>query len=219
MRYPNAQAGVKKVFIAEILTLLVSVLALIGAVTAAVGIEAQGTLSEEAVTGTLIGGGALVLTAGVLGLVSLIINLVGLRQGGKDEPGMRYAFIMAVLALVSSVAGEAINANGTSTLGNMVTDLGGLFNFLVVVFVIASLIRLAELLDNKKMVSKGNRLNTIILFCLLASFLLEITPRVFSSSISENMVSVLGIAAALCAVIGYILYLGFLKNAVQMLKK
>jgi hypothetical protein len=210
---------VKKVFIAEILTLLVSVLALIGAVTAAVGIEAQGTLSEEAVTGTLIGGGALVLTAGVLGLVSLIINLVGLRQGGKDEPGMRYAFIMAVLALVSSVAGEAINANGTSTLGNMVTDLGGLFNFLVVVFVIASLIRLAELLDNKKMVSKGNRLNTIILFCLLASFLLEITPRVFSSSISENMVSVLGIAAALCAVIGYILYLGFLKNAIQMLKK
>ena len=219
MRYPNAQKGVKKVFIAEILTLLVSVLALIGAVTAAVGIEAQGTLSEEAVTGTLIGGGALVLTAGVLGLVSLIINLVGLRQGGKDEPGMRYAFIMAVLALVSSVAGEAINANGTSTLGNMVTDLGGLFNFLVVVFVIASLIRLAELLDNKKMVSKGNRLDTIILFCLLAAFLLEITPRVFSSSISENMVSVLGIAAALCAVIGYILYLGFLKNAVQMLKK
>ena len=32
MRYPNAQKGVKKVFIAEILTLLVSVLALIGAI-------------------------------------------------------------------------------------------------------------------------------------------------------------------------------------------
>jgi hypothetical protein len=149
----------------------------------------------------------------------MIINLVGLHQGGKDEPGMRYAFIVTLLALVSKGAGAAINANSTSTIGNLLDDLGGLFNFLVVVFVIASLIRIAELLDNKKMVSKGNRLNTIILFCLLASFLLEITPRVFSSSISENMVSVLGIAAALCAVIGYILYLGFLKNAVQMLKK
>ena len=59
----------------------------------------------------------------------------------------------------------------------------------------------------------------IILFCLLASFLLEITPRIFSGSIAENMVEVLGVAAAVCAVLGYVLYLSFLSKANRMLKQ
>jgi hypothetical protein len=219
MRYPNACKGVKKVFVAEILTLLVAVFGLVGAVTAAVGLYGQDTLPESEVEGTVLSGGALILAAGIMGLVSMIINLVGLHQGGKDEPGMRYAFIVTLLALVSKGAGAAINANSTSTIGNLLDDLGGLFNFLAIVFVIASIIRLAELLGDQKMVNKGGRLNTIILFCLLASFLLEITPRIFSGSIAENMVEVLGVAAAVCAVLGYVLYLSFLSKANKMLAK
>ena len=216
MRYPNAHAGVKKVYIAEILTLLMSVMVLLGAVTAAVGIGAQSAVSDKAVTGTLLGGGALILIAGALGLIAMVINLIGLRQGGKDEPGMRYAFVMAVLSLVSSVAGEAINMNGTSTLGTLVSDLSGLFNFFVVAFVIASNLRLADLLNNQKMAAKGNRLSGVILLGLFAAFLCGVIPKLFSSSMTETITEILAVAAALCAVVAYIAYLSFLKGAIKM---
>ena len=219
MRYPNAQAGIKKVYVAEILTLVMALLVLVGAVMALVGVEGEGTLSDDAVAGTILGGGALLLVSAVIGIISIIINLIGLHRGGKDEPGMRYAFIMAILALASSVAGGALTANGSASIGNMLSDLTGLFNFLVVAFVISSVIRLAELLGDQRMIGKGHRLSAVILLSLLGSLILNILPALFHMDMSDNITGIIGLVSALAAVLAYILYLGFLRNAVKMLKK
>ena len=219
MRYPSAQSGVKKVFVAEILTLLTAVLTLIGAVLALVGLDGEVTISENAVTWTILGGGALLLVSGIAGFVAMIINLIGLHQGGKDEHGMHYAFIMAVLAIASAAAGEALTMNGKTTIGGLLTDLTGLFNFLVIAFVIASIIRLAELLNDQRMIDKGHRLSAVVLISLLCSLIASTLPGVFHLTLSDQLTGILALVSALAAVLGYILYLGFLKNAVQMLKQ
>ena len=98
-------------------------------------------------------------------------------------------------------------------------DLTGLFNFLVVAFVISSVIRLAELLGDQRMIGKGHRLSAVILLSLLGSLILNILPALFHMDMSDKTTGIIGLVSALAAVLAYILYLGFLRNAVKMLKK
>lgn len=76
--YVNAGTGLKKVYIAEVGTLVCTILAFIPIIN---------------------------ILAAVAALVFVVISLVGLYQAGKDIPGCKTAFILTIVSSVCSLLG------------------------------------------------------------------------------------------------------------------
>ena len=108
MKYPNAAKGLNRIYIAEILSILVAVLIIVLAAMAGVSHVSTNAGSEEATqalqsanlgTPFVILGIAMML----LMLVSWCLNLVGIINASKDETGFKQAlwFFLASMALAS----------------------------------------------------------------------------------------------------------------------
>ena len=83
MKFPNAAKGVKKIFNAEIISLIA---ALIGGAGLILGLIGASKETGESVGTTLLAvSGALLIVSGIALLVAGIMNIVGFIQAAKDE--------------------------------------------------------------------------------------------------------------------------------------
>ena len=94
MKFPHAYKGVKKLFIAEILGVIMAVLMITAAVLVAIGLK-----NEPA----LLAGGTVGLVGSIILIVMFVLQLVGLIQGGKDEPLIKIALFFTLAAIVLSL--------------------------------------------------------------------------------------------------------------------
>ena len=102
MRFPNAHEGVKKIFTAEILMIIVT----IGTVIVS-GISMSGDRSEGA-----IGAAAIILVAaGVISIIAFIMNLLGIIQARKDEAKFTYALYAVIGGIIASLVQSAFPDN------------------------------------------------------------------------------------------------------------
>lgn len=104
MRFPNAAAGVKKIFTAEILALIGAIATVIGTISALIAVAAA---ANNSTGGTAVAGGASViflLGAGVLGIIAFIMNIIGINSAAKDEA----SFKTALICVIVGIAGTAI---------------------------------------------------------------------------------------------------------------
>lgn len=222
MRYPDAHNGIKKVYTAEIMTLLSTVLLLVGSIVAVFGLSGSnaGQISEDIAAGSVLGGGALLLIAGVLSLIALILNLIGLHSAAKDEKNLKTAFAMALAALIAALVSGCIGVSGGQSLaGSLINELSSIFSLFVVFYVIRGVSNLAVSLNNTQLQARGKTVTTLILVCLAASLVFSIFRTISGSATMTAVTGVCAVLAALTAIIGYVLYLSFLKKAVRMLEQ
>ena len=209
MKYPNAFAGVKKLYISEVLALITLICGLITAIaglsTAGV-IEAQGETAANA--GLAITGGLAIVTA-VLSLVCFILNLVGLRQAGKDEPIFQYALYASLLGIVVSVAAGFLPEGVVKELLSVVNEI---MLLLVPLLSIAGIMSLAKQSMNADMEKRGNSLIQLITVSIIVAGVADIVYRFF-----VNGAIVLGIVAIVVDLIATLIYLGYLNRARKML--
>ena len=163
MQFPNAYKGIRKVFLAEILVIAASVLAIVSA-TLALAIPNPGDGAKVALA-------AIAGVSGVIAVVALVFQLIGLGQGGKDSGYLRVAFFAIILSLVLTVT--------TTVLGSFFPQYAQAYSVLdtvsnvasavVMVLVIFGISVLASELKDEKMMNKGRLLINliIILFILL----------------------------------------------------
>ena len=119
MTFPNAYHGVKKIFTAEILSIIAAFLALVTAVVAIVAAVSMAAGEEDAAAAAGLGTVGLIIASGVLYIISYIMNLVGLHQAGKDEANFKTAFIIMIFTLILTVVTVIIN---TISSGNGIAD-------------------------------------------------------------------------------------------------
>ena len=216
MTYPNAYSGVKKLFTAQILSLIVVILSLITAGIAAGGAAA---IEDHAEAGLVALGGSAILGVIVLviGVIALIITLVGLHQAGKDEKCFKTAFIFAIIQLVAAfVKGFGAEGSALYVGADFIADLA---QIIMIIYVIYGVINLAKSLNDEKLAKRGKTLLTLIMILLIVALVISIVGNfVGGSETGAMIVGITGIVSAIIMLVAYIMYLTLLSRAMKTLK-
>lgn len=241
MKFPNAYSGVKKIFSAEILSVIAVVLliaaSVFGLLTAAAAISVE-TADAETASSLVLAAGifaiptlALGACGTVLAIISFILQLVGVSQAKKDEPIFKTALLFILIGIistaVSSITGTLMNSV-QNLVGNRVLDifnaffscLGKVATILVFYYIITGIISLADQIGNEKIAKQGKTIINCVMIILVLSLIATITVNVFpQNGTNAILVGVLALAALVIEFIAYIIYLVFLGRAKKMLKE
>ena len=214
MRFPNAFKAVKKLFIAEILSIAVALVGLTSAVLLAI-------------PNTGLTGAGLALGSAVAMIVVFVLQLVAMIQGGKDADGFRTALWVTLIAIAVSITSAVLQSieatKGLTILISVMSAFVSVAGVLVIYIVLQTIAGLADSLKDHELADKGNRLATYIVLLFAVSILLGLVPSFFYKAQLPDFVNVLftifGIVAAVIELLIYINVLIFLRRAIRTLKK
>ena len=148
MQYNNAGSGLNKLFIAQIGTVVSSVLLLIPIVN-------------------------LIALLAILGF--LILSLVGLNEAGKDIAGCKTAFQLTAAELILNILSGIL---GSGILGTLISAASSVAGFLALYFVCSSVADVLRTRSHDDIASKGELVWKINLVCyaveIVMSFLAHI---------------------------------------------
>ena len=211
MRFPNAADGVSKIFTAEILALVAAACGLVGAIIAAIGAAVE----SAAVLGSL----PFMLAAGILLIIALIINIIGVNKASKDEEKFKSAFLWLVLGIVASVIQGFFSEN--EIVSSIFQTLVTVFQLLSTIYVIQGSMALAQKLGNSDVEAMGNKALKLIIATYLIIVVINIVAAIFNviegSTALALIAAILGIVVFVLQIITYVIYLKMLSRAKKML--
>ena len=218
MQFPNAYRGVKKIFLAEILMVIVAVCTIVLAIV--------NSASPNPNEGVVIVLASILGVSGVIAIVALIFQLIGLGQAGKDSGYMRFAFwvviIDLILTAVVTILGVFIKDNPVVTsVSGVLKTIDKIASAVVLVFTIFGISILAEQLKDERMVSRGKFLLNLIIVLFILTIGLNIVATFVTVAADwwVTLIAVFAIVAAVLELVIYIIYLVYLASATRMLKK
>ena len=105
MKYPNAYAGIKKIFVSQILEIISVIFFLIGMIAVIAGAVSLTGETEVAAAGLVTAGvGVILAIAGsIIAIIALILNLIGLNKAKNDEKNFQYAFWFVIIGLAATI--------------------------------------------------------------------------------------------------------------------
>ncbi len=218
MRFPNAANGVKKLFTAEILS-LISTVAMIIAICLAV-VAAAGSNAQNVTSGTVAAGmGTIILVAAaaVLVIIAGILALIGLIQASKDEVAFKTALIATIISLVAAVIMGIFSRY--SVVQSICQCITNIMSVVVTVFVIQGIINLAGRLKEREIAAKGKTLMTILIVIFALAFVASLISAIFGGALASTIAGIIALVALVLDLIGYIIYLTLLAKAKKMLAK
>ena len=219
MKFPNAAKGVKKIFNAEIISLIAALVGGAGLVMSLIGASKE---TNESVGTTLLAvSSILLIISGIALLVAGIINIVGYIQAAKDEEGIKRAVLCTVFSCAFAFA-AAFFENQTGFLGGLGTVLSTIstvLNMLVALFMIGGLMNLSAKCNRPDMFKRGRDILTTILVSYIITFALGLLVRfgAYTSAFGEGVIKWLSGLSALFTVFIYVLELIYLAKAKKML--
>lgn len=224
MTFSRARKGVRKIFVAELITLFVS----LATGFLSIFFESEIRLLPQAIEGLTKGGslemnGWIVLiiagVAVVLSLFAALINLIGYIQASRDETSFLGALIFMLLnAVLSGFATYFQQSNevfaGAFTISASIAEL------FMIILTVKGLVNLSYNLNSRKMVARGNVLLRLIAVICLLSVVAEIVVFLFRLNVfvTSLLFSVL-ITNLVLSLVYYIIYLIYLSSCCAMLSE
>ena len=215
MKFPNAAKGVKKIFTAEILNLIGTIVMVIAAIAVAIGgAGAAGAQTEEGIALAL-GGGmmvALILIAVymILATIAYIMNLVGIINASKDETNFKSALIFLIVGIVTTILVAVFRNN--PVVYSMLLSLGNLMNVFVNIFVIAGGVKLADRMNRGDVSTKGTNVLKLIIVVAILSLIASLISSFMGGMVASVTAAVLLIVSLILNIIKYFMYLSFLSR-------
>ena len=167
--FTNAYEGVKKIYKAEILALIATILLLVGSVISLTGIQAgENTSSGE---GLLISGGLLVIVAAILMIIAAIMNIVGVNRASKDEAAFKNALIALLFGIAANIVVSAFNDPTVNSIGKAAVNVT---EILASYYICTGIINLADRLGNSDVSARGQKVRSILMGIWVASAVLNI---------------------------------------------
>ena len=223
MKFPNAANGVKKIFTAEILSLIssvcvfVTIVLMLAALASTAGAISDG--SDGAAVGALASGAGTVvfgIATVVLAIIAFILNIVGITKASKDEESFKMALYALIGGIILSVIGSAFtNVNGY--VSSIMQALQVVADLLVLLYVIQGVRYLALKLNRPDIDQKGQNLFKIIFCVLVLQFIARMVVVIFGGQAASVPAAVIALIAVVLSVVQYSLYLAFLAKAKKML--
>ena len=220
MKFPNALNGSKKLFLAEILALITSILVIIGALTAFSAVKAN---TDEGAVGSLIGGGALLLIGAIVGILAIIFQFIGVTACSKDEPKFKTALAALIVSLVASVISSFTNGI-VKYIFQAIDIIAGI---VAIYFIITGFISLANKLERSDVASFGKTVLFISIGVLALSAILTVVAGILSPSDVTNLTAdkissyktaqIFSIVTAVLGIVQSVIYLIFLNKSKEML--
>lgn len=223
MQFPNASSGIKKIFTAEILQLIGSVLSFIcallafSAVGSAVGYEKTGS-NVAAASALASGAGMMVffIAASVLMLIAFIFNLMGIVRASRDESTFKIA-LYAVIAGIVFTALSGVFSGMNARVSGVMDALGTVADLVVTLYVIQGIRMLASRMNNREVDNRGQKIYMIILGVLLLRLIANIIVVIFGGRFATAIGLTVYLVSIALSLVQYIMYLIFLAKAKKML--
>jgi hypothetical protein len=216
MRFPNAYKGVSKLFLAEILSLIASIVGVIAGVLA-LGVVAMEEVDPSAVTDGVIAVGAgsaiIALVAGIVMIIAFVLTLVGLVQAKKDDDGFKLALIFALICIVLSIVSSILTSVNPYVSGWM-SFVVTIFELCVFEYVVIGIMSLSNQLGDQGMVSFGAKVRMLISILYIILLIIRLFGNI--NVAFAGVVSIIGAILELVVYIGYLIYLA---KAKKMLAK
>ncbi len=213
MRFPNAYKGVSKLFLAEILMLIGSIVAIIASVLLLAAYSASSGGSVDGALATMGGSSIALLAAGVVTIIAFILNLVGLVQAKKDDDGFKLALIFTLICIALSIVSSILTSINPYMSG-WLEFVGTIFELCVFEYVVIGIMSLSNQLGDQKMASFGAKIRMLISILYIVLLII----RLFGN-INVTFAGVVGIVGAILELVMYIGYLIYLAKAKKMLSK
>lgn len=221
--FKNAYEGIKKIFTAEIIMLIASIVALVGAIVTVTADpnavkDALNNASGTSLPTSVVILGIVALAFGICALVAFILNLVGLVQAKKDEANFNTALLLTIAGIVVSILSGILskNENVVSFL-NTAVELAYL---LATMFIVYGIISLAKQLKNTPVETKGNRLLKLIVIVYGVGIAAKLLSAIFTAAkLDPIIIGIVGIISALLTVVSHLIYISLLSDAKKMLAK
>ena len=215
MKYPNASTGIKRIYVAEILSVLAAALAIVVIIlTAANHIDT--TLTGEEATRALQAANmdtpfvVLSLSMMLLMLVSFFMNLSGIIKASKDENGFKNALWVLLAGMVFEIIASIIQ-NSSPQVAHWLQVPATLCNLVVMIFVLEGITVLADNLSRKDVSDMCRSCRTYLLYALILSAAAEVLTALGITGSTGR--SVTGIAGHLLEIVAYVFYLRVLNKA------
>ena len=208
MKFPNAAKGVKKIFTAEILNLIGTIVMVIVAIVVAIGVVgAAGAQSSDGKALALDGG---IVVALIFATIAYIMNLVGIINASKDETNFKSALIFLIVGIVTTILVAVFRNN--PVVYSMLLSLGDLMKVFVNIFVIAGGFKLADRMNRGDVSTKGTNVLKLIIVVAILSLIASLISSFMGGMVASVMAAVLFIVGLVLNIIKYFMYLSFLSR-------
>ena len=217
MRFPSAHAGVKKLFIAEILSIVFAVIALVAAILASIALNngGEGPLANTAAI--------IALAGGIVSIVAFVIQLIGLRQANHDHGAFGIAFWITIAALVIQIVASILTSvltGGKAITSGIFSTIVSVLSALAFIYTLFGIIGLSDALGNEGMVIWGRRLISLFVALHIIIIFTEVFNTIpWSNEGARAIFNTITIVAAAIEVVSYVLTLIYYAKAIKMLEK
>ena len=214
MRFPNTFKGIQKIWIAEMLMLLASVLSIV-----LLFVVANNSAVVEDVLVVAIDTPTQVLSiaSAVLMIVAFVLNLIGIINCRKDDKNYVNALIATVLGVICGIV-NAIWGEAKPRLGEWMEFVMVMESCYASYYVLTGVSNLSEAYPDpqtKKLVDKSR--NWLLgSFCLSA--ILKLIVDIFNIQ-DGTPKTIMGIVAVLAEIVSYVIYIMALNKSKKMLAK
>ena len=214
MRFPNAYRGVKKIWLAELLMHLASIVGIIMVIVMA----ANGTMVGEDIVineGVKTPIAVLGIVTAVIALVAFILNLVGLINANNDDSAFRIALLVTILGVVASAI-SAIWSNN-ETLNKWMDTAITICSMFASYYVLTGIANLAEKMSDAATKALALKSRTLVEGSFCATALFKLIISIFKIQDGSTISTILAVVALLLELVSYILYLRALSKGKKML--
>ena len=214
MRFPNTFKGIQKIWIAEMLMLLASVLSIV-----LLFVVANNSAVVEDVLVVAIDTPTQVLSiaSAVLMIVAFVLNLIGIINCHKDDKNFVNALIATVLGVICGIV-NAIWGEAKPRLGEWMEFVMVMESCYASYYVLTGVSNLSEAYPDpqtKKLVDKSR--NWLLgSFCLSA--ILKLIVDIFNIQ-DGTPKTIMGIVAVLAEIVSYVIYIMALNKSKKMLAR
>ena len=216
MKFPSAQKGVYKLWIAALIGIVVAAFALAGSLFSGLAGDAE----DIKKIGVGVAG-----AGGIFGIVVLVLELVGLHQASQDDSSFHVSFMLIIFSLILNFVGGIVGAfnNDVCKLIAKIIGVGSsVCTLLSLEYIFRGIISLSNQLGDENLVKEGRKLIVIIWIVFILSIVLSLLSTILGTNTADwvkIVVAILVIIAAAIDVAVEIITFLYYSKAKEMLKE
>ncbi len=212
MKFPNAAKGIKKLFTAEVLYLISVILIGLGTIFALVSQSSEG-LAVVILSSVAVGG--------IIAIVALVLQIVGVIQASKDEASFKGVIYVTLFGIAVSVVASLLSAlfRDNAILPSISNLVSSIVSVISTVLIILGICNLMNQIGKQDLVVKGGKILRIVVWLAILSLIMRFIniflPSNFDDAkpLAKVIVLCLCILAVILEIAEYVLYISLLSKA------
>lgn len=215
MKAENAKSGIGKIYRAQILTIIATVISIVGIIVM-IGFGKAVSSRGDIVNNTDVISLIVIFASLLLAVIAFILNLRGIVLASKDEPSFKDALVMVILGLLTSILAVVFSKTRAS-LSTAFESANNIAELFTAYYIIRGCINLAQQKKDENIVKSGKSAITLIIIVWIIAIVLQCASTFIPADSRTTVEGILSIASLVMAIIAYFVYLKVLRKTSEIL--